>query len=172
MNAKIGKSLQSFIGQSEEIKPRSSRRITACIALILLLSTPLLVFSALAYDFVGTVEKVSEPNGMTVNITQPGTYGLQARVEVLLDKPLADLACFKDKELQFEVLGHDILGRPVCEAYLDGVNIRHVYYCRLNPVEGIYCRNRPACQWTGRYHYIPCNGQCRSYYPYFWLPFP
>lgn len=132
------------------------------IALILLFSFPLLVFSTLAYDFAGTVEKVSEPNGMTVNVTKPGTYGLQAKVEVLLDKPLADLICFKGKELQFDILGHDILGRPVCDAYLDEVNIRYVYYCRQNPVDCGYRRNCLAYEWTGRYLYSPCYGQCRS----------
>lgn len=172
MNSKTSKSRESSIGQREKIKKRSSRRIAARIALILLLSLPLLVFSALAYDFAGTVEKVSEPNGMTVNATKPDTYGLQAKVEVLLDKPLADLICFKGKELQFDILGHDILGRPVCEAYLDGVNIRYVYYCRQNPVDGSDCRNCLAYEWTGRYLYTPCDGQCRSYYPSFYLPSP
>ena len=172
MNSKIVKSMESSIGQREEIKPKSSRRIAVRIALILLLSLPSLVFSALAYDFVGTVEAVSEPNGMTVNIAQPGTLGLQEKVEVLLDKPLADLACYKDKELQFEILGHDILGRPVCEAYLDGINIRHIYYCKLHPDDCSYYRNCDACDWTGRYIiYTPCYGQCQLYYPYSWLPF-
>lgn len=140
-------------------------RIAARIALILLLSSPLLAFSALAYDFAGTVENVSEPNAMTVNVTQPGTYGLLAKVEVLLDKPLADLTCFKGKELQLNILGHDILGRPVCEAYLDGVNIRYVYFCRQNPVDCSYCRNCIAREWTGRYLRVPCDGLCRSCYP-------
>lgn len=169
------KSLKSSLGQRDKIELHTSRRIASRIILLLLLSLPLLVFSALAYDFVGTVEKVSEPNGMTVNVTQPGTYGLQADVEVLLDKPLADLIFFKGKELQFEILGHDILDRPVCEAYLDGINIRHVSYCRLNPVDCRYsshCRNSPAGEWTGGYLYIPCYGQCRSFYPHFWLPLP
>jgi len=158
MNFEIAESLECSLGQKEKTKPKSSRRVAAYIALILLLSLPLSAFSALAYDFIGTVVRVSEPNGMTVDVTQPGTYGLQAKVEVLLDKPLADLICFKGKELQFEILGHDILDRPVCEAYLDGINIRYVYYCRQNPVD---------CS------YAPCYGQqYRSYYPYFWLPFP
>lgn len=136
---------------------KSSRRIAAHIALILLLSFPLSVISAHAYDFAGTIDKVSEPNGMTVDVTKPGTYGLQAKVEVLLDKPLADLICFKGKELQFDILGHDILGRPVCDAYLDGVNIRYVSYCRQNPVDCSYRRNCLAYEWTGRYIYVPCK---------------
>lgn len=171
MNFEIAKSLKSSPGQREKTNPKSSRRIAACIAFILLLSLPLLAFSALAYDFMGTVVKVSEPNGMTVDVTQPGTYGLQAKVEVLLDKPMADLISFTGKELQFDIMGHDILGRPVCEAYLDGINIRYVYYCRQNPVDCSYCRNCLASEWTGRYLYTPCyRQQCRSYYPYFWLP--
>ena len=146
--------------------------IGARIALILLLSLPMLIFPALAYDFTGTVEKVSEPNGMTVNVTQPGTYGLQAKVEVLLDKPLTNLIYFKGKELQFEILGRDILGRPVCEAYLDGISIRQVYYCIQNPADCIYSQSYPAWDWTGRY-YIPCYyGQCGSYYLPFNLPLP
>jgi hypothetical protein len=146
--------------------------IGARIALILLLSLPLLIFPAIAYDFTGTVEKVSEPNGMTVNVTQPGTYGLQAKVEVLLDKPLADLIYFKGKELQFEILGRDILGRPVCEAYLNGISIRQVYYCIQNPVDCSHSQSYPAWEWAGRY-YIPCYyGQCRSYYQSFYLPLP
>jgi hypothetical protein len=142
-------------------------RIAARIALILLLSLPLLVLPALAYDFTGTVVKVTEPNGMTVNITQPGTYGLQAKVEVLLDKPLANLAYFKGKELQFEILGRDILGRPVCEAYLNGINIRNVYDGWQPPIDYGYRPGYDGWEWTGRY-YVPCYyGQCQSYYPYF-----
>ena len=73
---------------------------------------------------VGTVEAALQSlTGMMVDVTQPGTYGLQAKVEVLLDKPLADLISFTGKELQFDILGHDILGKPVCEAYLNGINI-------------------------------------------------
>jgi hypothetical protein len=140
-------------------------RIAARIALILLLS--LLVLPALAYDFTGTVVKVTETNRMTVNITQPGTYGSQAKVEVLLDKPLANLVSFKGKELQFEILGHDILGRPVCEAYLDGINIRNVYDEWQPPIYYGYRPGYVGWEWTGRY-YFPCYyGQCQSYYPYF-----
>jgi len=149
------------------ISKTAKSRIAARMALILLFSLPLLGHPALAYDFTGTVEKVSEPNGMTVNVTQPGTYGLQAKVEVLLDKPLADLIYFKGKELQFEILGHDILGRPVCEAYLNEINIRVVYNGWQNPVYYSYRQSYPGWEWTGRY-YIPCDyGRCRSYYPFF-----
>jgi hypothetical protein len=148
-------------------------QIGARMALLLLFSLSLLVLPSAAYDFTGTVVKVSEPNSITVNITQPGTYGVQAKVEVLLDKPLANLASFKGKELQFEMLGHDILGRPICEAYLNGINIRNVYDGWQPPIVYGY---RPGYyyygwEWDGRYdgrYFTPCIGQCRSYYfPYF-----
>lgn len=148
-------------------------QIGASIALILLLSLPLLVLPATAYDFTGTVVRVTEPNSMTVNITQAGTYGLQAKVEVLLDKPLANLASFKGKDLQFEMLGRDILGRPICEAYLNEINIRNVYDGWQPPIVYGY---RPGYyyygwEWDGRYdgrYFRPCIGQCGSYYyPYF-----
>ena len=152
---------------SKTLKPR----IAARTALFLLLSLPLLLLPAHAYDFAGTVEKVSEPNGMTVIVTQPGTYGLQATVEVLLDKPLTGLSYFKGKELQFEIQGRDILGRPVCEAYLNDINIRDVSNCMLNPVECSYRHYYPAWEWTGDEYYPyygPCYGnRCPPYYPRF-----
>ncbi len=150
-------------------RKNAESKIGARIALILFFSLPLLTLTASAYDFTGTVEKVTEPNSMTVNIAQSGTYGLQAKVEVLLDKPLANLASFKGKELQFEIMGHDILGRPICEAYLNGINIRNVYDGWQTPIVYGY---RPGYyyydwEWDGRY-YRPCFGQCGSYYyPYF-----
>jgi hypothetical protein len=149
------------------ISKTAKSRIAARMALILLFSLPLLGLPALAYDFTGTVEKVSGPNSMTVNVTQPGTYGLQTKVEVLLDKPLADLVYFKGKELQFEILGQDILGRPVCEAYLNEINIRVVYNDWQNTVYYSYRQSYPGWEWTGGY-YVPCDyGRCRSYYPSF-----
>jgi hypothetical protein len=155
------------------MKRKTARsQICARIALILLFSLPLLVLPAAAYDFTGTVAKVTEPNSMTVDITQSGTYGLQAKVEVLLDKPLANLASFKGKELQFDMLGHDILGRPICEAYLNGINIRNVYDGWQPPIVYSYSPGYYyGWEWGGRYdgrYYAPCFGQCRSYfYPYF-----
>lgn len=148
-------------------------QINAGMGFILLISLILLALPANAYDFAGTVMKVTEPNIMTVDITEPGTYGVQAKVEVLLDKPLSNLASFKGKELQFEMQGHDILGRPVCEAYLNDVNIRNVYDGWQPPVvywysPGYYYYNGGG--WNGIYdgrYYRPCFGQCPSYY----LPF-
>lgn len=166
MNCKIAKWLPSSLCQRENSNPKASNRIATSRAFILLLCLPLLVFPSIAYDFTGTVEKVSEPNGFTVNVIQSGTYGLQAKVEVLLDKPLEGLTFFKGKELQFEILGRDILGRPVCDAYLDGIDIRYVYYCWQYPVDCSYRRYSLASEWAGGY-YIPCYGNCQPYYPFF-----
>lgn len=155
---------------SKIAQPQMSVRM----GLILLFSLSLLVLPAIAYDFAGTVLKVADSNSMTVNITQPGTYGVQAKVEVLLDKPLANLASFKGKELQFEIQGHDILGRPVCEVYLNGVNIRNIYDGWQPPIVYAYSPGYYyyyGWGWDGRYdgrYYPRCNGQCRPYYlPYF-----
>ena len=155
----------------------------------LLLSLILLPFLALAYDFSGRVEKVSEPNSMWVNVTQNGTYSLQSVVEVLLNKPLEGLAYFKGKDLQFEIQGHDLLGRPVCEAYLGGTNIREAYYCIIYPIECSYRRGAPAwgCDPIYRYDYprlLPydrrgyctssgncCPGGYHCSYDYPWLSF-
>jgi len=167
--------------------PGQSKKFILCIAVTFFIILPSLAISAFAYDFVGTVEKISEPNGMIVNVTQPGTYGLQAKVEVLLDKPLSTLSSFMGKELQFDILGHDILGRPVCDAYLAGTNIRDVSYCQLNPVDCNYARHSRDYYryydyaWEGRVYewpegYIvttPCQGDCPpnfpNPYPYPWL---
>jgi len=167
--------------------PGQSKKFILCIAVAFFIILPSLAISAFAYDFVGTVEKISEPNGMIVNVTQPGTYGLQAKVEVLLDKPLSTLSSFMGKELQFDILGHDILGRPVCDAYLAGTNIRDVSYCQLNPVDCSYARHSRDYYryydyaWEGRVYewpegYIvttPCHGDCPpnfpNPYPYPWL---
>ena len=132
----------------------------------LLLSLILLSSSALAYDFSGRVERVSEPNIMWVNVTQSGTYGLQAMVEVLLDAPLDALAYFRGKDLQFEVQGHDILGRPICKAYLEETDIRDAYYCILYPMECSYPKNAPALGYDCRYGFnqprlLP-YGRCRD----------
>jgi hypothetical protein len=132
----------------------------------LLLSFILSSSSALAYDFSGRVERVYEPNIMFVNVTPSGTYGLQATVEVLLDAPLDALAYFRGKDLQFEVQGHDILGRPICKAYLEETDIRDAYYCILYPVECSYRKNAPALGYDWGYRYSRPSllpyGRCRD----------
>ena len=151
--------------QPERAWPGSPAASAALIA-ALLLSLILLSSSALAYDFSGRVERVSEPNIMWVNVTQSGTYGLQAVVEVLLDAPLEGLAYFRGEDLQFEVQGHDILGRPICKAYLEETDIRDAYYCILYPMECSYPKNAPALGYDYMYGFnqprlLP-YGRCRD----------
>jgi len=145
--------------------PAASAMLFAAL-LLLLIVLP----ASAAYDFTGRVERISEPNIMWVNVTQEGTYGLQAVVEVLLKTPLEGLDYFRGRDLQFEILGHDIMGRPVCEAYLEETNIREAYYCLANPVECCYREKGPdlppgqayRCEWA---EHSPCSrrGNCSPY---------
>lgn len=137
----------------ESAEPGKAPAASASLLAALLLLLILLPSSAYAYDFAGRVEKVNEPNAMWVNVTGAETYGLQAVVEVLLNKPLDGLGYFRGKDLQFEIQGHDLLGRPVCEAYLEGTNIREAYYCILYPVECSYRENAPALDYSPAYSY-------------------
>jgi hypothetical protein len=118
--------------------------------------------AAQTYDFTGFVLKVSEPNALYVNVTQSNTVAL-GKTEVLLDQPLPDLSYFKDKVLQFDILGHDILGRPVCDVYLNGRTIQDVYYCIKYP---------SLCAYYGPYfnnQLIGTEAYSRQYY--FWPPY-
>ncbi len=123
-----------------------------------------LVLSVSAFDFAGTVTEVSQSNGMCINITDRGATEFTGKVEVLLDQSIADLSCFRDKELHFDILGYDILGRPVCNAYFNGMTIQNVYYCGKYPdlcaLYGSSFRNeligRDYSQyypWGGYYHF-------------------
>jgi len=103
------------------------------IALLMLFVLCLPAFADPTYDFSGITLSISDPNGLYVDVTQPGTTGLKGNVEVLLEKPMPDLYYFAGIELQFDILGHDILGRPVCDAYFAGSPIQDLYYCREYP---------------------------------------
>ncbi len=165
MNSKIEKDLKCSPGKGNALRPKSGKRTILRMAFLILLFVPMLAASAFGYDFEGTVESVSEPNGLVVNVTEPGTLGLVARVEVLLDSPLQYLSYFEERELQFNILGHDILGRPVCDAYLDGINIRDAYYCRMNSARCSYYRGYLASKLGRGYLYSPCCARCGQYYP-------
>ncbi|HUI40176.1 MAG TPA: hypothetical protein VLY86_04555 [Methanothrix sp.] len=111
------------------------------------------------YDFTGFVLKVSEPNLLYVNVTQSNTIAL-GKTEVLLNQPLPDLSYFNNKVLQFDILGHDILGRPVCDVYLNGRTIQDVYYCIKYPA---------LCAYYGPYFNNQLIGTEAYTWPsYFW----
>jgi len=138
------------------------------LALIILFLVPSPAFSTITYDFVGTVQKVSEPNGLYVNITQSNVAGLGGLTEILLEQPMYELSYYRGQELQFDMLGHDILGRPVCRAYIDGVGIQEAYYCKMHPDQcyhpkWYYARGLPVYYSA----YASCMGAYCSYYdPY------
>ena len=140
---------------------------TVVILALILLAVPAL--SEMTYDFKGTVERVSEPNGLFININNPNATGSEKSVDVLIDHPIDDLPYFVGKELDFIVLGHDILGRPVCDAYLNGVDIQWVYYCRMHPLECEYYRDDlDNGYWIDNNYwidsrYVPCSPVCSSY---------
>lgn len=145
---------------------KSSSQIAWLVASLVLILLPIPALCAPAHDFAGTVLKVSEPNGLSVRITESGLKDLGNSIDVILAQPLPDLSYLRDKELQFYLVGHDILGRPVCDAYLDGKSIQDVYYCKKYPdyceLYGSDFRN----ELIGYDFYSPCyNGYCSSRYP-------
>lgn len=103
---------------------------TMIISLLLLTS----LASALPNDLTGTVVKTDGENSLWINITEPNEYNLMGVVQVLLSRPEEGLQSFVGDELQFDVLGRDILGRPVVEAYYRGVPIGNI----LTPPPAVY----------------------------------
>ncbi len=103
----------SFIRTSRQV---CWRRAVPHIALSILFVLCLPALSDLPHDFSGAVLGVSDQNELYVYVTQPGATGLNGDVQVLLDHPLPGLYYFAGSELQFDILGHDILGRLVCDA--------------------------------------------------------
>jgi hypothetical protein len=73
----------------------------------------------------GIVLSLRDENSMYVNFTNSNIPGIEGDTLILLSHPVSmkDLMYFRGKELSFSLLGHDILGRPVCDAYFDGIPI-------------------------------------------------
>ncbi len=83
---------------------------------------------------VGTVLDVRDENSMIVDITSSNVPGIQGTTLILLPKPvpMRQLMYFQGKQLSFNLLGYDILGRPICNAYYNGVPIDYFdYYARM-----------------------------------------
>ena len=96
-------------------------------------------------DLVGTVLNIRDENSMYVNFTKSNIPGIEEAMLILLPQPvpIKDLIYFQGKELSFSLLGHDILGRPVCDAYFDGIPIidylkRYETYGNYAPGYGYY----------------------------------
>lgn len=149
---------------TSRLKSNSQIALWTAFLTLLLLSMPAL--SAPAHDFAGTVQRVSEPSELFVKITETQIQGLGNSTDVILKQPLPDLSYLRGKKLQFDVMGHDILGRPVCDAYIDGRSVQDAYYCMKYPdyceLYGSDFRN----ELIGYDFYNPCyNGYCSDYYP-------
>jgi hypothetical protein len=54
--------------------------------------------------------------------------------------PMRILLYFQGKELSFSLLGHDILGRPICDVYFSGLSIEDYTseYGYYSPYYGYY----------------------------------
>jgi hypothetical protein len=93
----------------------------------------------------GTVLSIRDENSMYVNFTNSNIPGMEGATLILLSGPVSigDLIYFQGKELTFSILGHDILGRPVCDAYFEGIPIddylrRYERYGYYSPGYGYY----------------------------------
>ncbi len=96
-------------------------------------------------NLVGTVLSIRDENSMYVNFTKSNIPGMEGVTLVLFPQPvpMTDLLYFQGKELSFSLLGHDILGRPICDAYFDGIPIidylkRYETYGNYAPGYGYY----------------------------------
>jgi hypothetical protein len=74
-------------------------------------------------DIVGTIYKVTEPKGIYINITESNITSLHGIIQVVLSAPINNLQDYKGKELRFDVLGRDILGRTIVDPYLGNTRI-------------------------------------------------
>jgi len=79
---------------------------------------------------VGTVVDVRDDNSMYVDFGASNIPGMQGVTLILLQNPVPfrEMLFLRGKQLTFAHLGHDILGRPICDAYYYGININYIYY--------------------------------------------
>jgi hypothetical protein len=76
-------------------------------------------------SLVGTLLTIRDENSMYVNFTKSNIPGMEGTTLILLPRPVSMkiLLYFQGKELSFSLLGHDILGRPICDVYFNGLPI-------------------------------------------------
>lgn len=130
----------------------------AGLALITALVVP--AVSQTPQYLVGTVLSIKDTNSMYVDFGQTNVPGMQGSTLILLSGPVSmrTLLSFQGKQLSFNVLGHDILGRPVCDAYYNGRPLS--FYTDLGYYIDYYSD-------TGYSGYYPYNGYMYSgYYGY------
>lgn len=81
--------------------------------------------SQVSGSLVGTLLTIRDENSMYVNFTKSNIPGMEGTTLILLPRtvPMKVLLYFQGKELSFSLLGHDILGRPICDVYFNGLPI-------------------------------------------------
>ncbi len=79
---------------------------------------------------VGTVVSVKDDNSMYVDFGASNIPGMQGVTLILLPNPVPfrEMLFLNGKQLTFVLQGHDILGRPICNAYYNGIPINYLYY--------------------------------------------
>lgn len=73
---------------------------------------------------IGTVLDATNSNDLYINIKESNDASLAGVVHVILSMPVFYPEYFQGKDLRFDVIGHDILGRPVVEAYLGNARVQ------------------------------------------------
>jgi len=93
-------------------------------------------------SLVGTLLTIRDENSMYVNFTKSNIPGMDGVTLILLPRtvPMRILLYFQGKELSFSLLGHDILGRPICDVYFSGLSIEDYTseYGYYSPYYGYY----------------------------------
>ena len=105
-------------------------------------------------SLVGTFLTIRDENSMYVNFTKSNIPGMEGTTLILLPRPVSMkiLLYFQGKELSFSLLGHDILGRPICDVYFNGLPIED-----YTSEYGYY--SHPYGYYSPQYgYYSPMNG--------------
>jgi hypothetical protein len=100
------------------------------------------IVSQVPGSLVGTLLTIRDENSMYVNFTKSNIPGMEGATLILLPRPvpMRILLYFQGKELSFSHLGHDILGRPICDVYFNGLPIEDYTseYGYYSPQYGYY----------------------------------
>jgi hypothetical protein len=125
------------------------------------------IVSQVPGSLVGTFLTIRDENSMYVNFTNSNIPGIEGTTLILLPRPvpMRNLLYFQGKVLSFSLLGYDILGRPICDVYFNGLPIEdYTYeYGYYSPHYGYY----PSQYW----YYSPNDGYYDGYYDGYHSPY-
>ncbi len=112
----------------------------------------------------GTILSIRDENSMYVNFTKSNIPGMEGVTLILLPRPVSmrALLYFQGKELSFNLLGHDILGRPICDAYFSGIPIEEYF-----SVYGYYSSGHGYYSPTYYGYYSPMHEYYSPQYEYY-----